>query len=130
MRALLLAAGLVLAAVLLGPDAEAAKTRTKTTSVGISAREFTLTPFRRHVPVGRVRFNLTNYGEDDHDLVVLGPGSSGTRLGDLGVVDPGQTKTLTVSLRKPGVYRLICTLDDHLSRGMSSRVRVTKPKKK
>ena len=43
-------------------------------AVGVAAREFSLSLYERSVRPGRVRFNLTNFGEDGHDLVVLRPG--------------------------------------------------------
>jgi hypothetical protein len=58
---------------------------------------------------------LVNYGEDDHDLALRRIG--GTRTYRIGVVAPGQTRSLEARLR-PGRFTLWCTLADHKSRGM------------
>ncbi|MGN6187676.1 MAG: cupredoxin domain-containing protein [Conexibacter sp.] len=93
------------------------------TSVGVSAREFRLAAYRTSAPRGVVRFNLANYGEDGHDLVVqTGDGSD---LGRTGEVKSGRRATLTLRLA-PGTYRLVCDLADHEARGMRTTFRVTR----
>lgn len=63
-------AALLLAAVLTASPADARRHGLPTTSVGVGAREYRLAAYRTSVPRGTVRFNLANYGEDGHDLVV------------------------------------------------------------
>src|SRR5258705_8484383 len=65
------------------------------TSVGVSAREYRFAAYRTSVPHGVVRFNLANYGEDGHDLVVQTRG--GRDLGRTGEVKSG--KRTSVQLR-------------------------------
>jgi plastocyanin len=90
------------------------------TSVGVSEREFRISPYRRTVPTGTVKFNVRNYGEDVHDLVVVSP--RGRTLGTTGEIRAGEGSVLRLKLRKAGVYRLVCTQADHAARGMKSRI--------
>jgi plastocyanin len=92
------------------------------TSVGVSEREFRISPYRRTVRAGVVRFNVRNFGEDVHDLVVLSP--KGRKLGTTGEIRAGAQGVLRVKLNKGGVYRLLCTQADHTARGMTSRITV------
>jgi plastocyanin len=69
-----------------------------------------------------VRFNVRNYGEDVHDLVVVSP--KGRRIGTTGEIPAGRQGLLRLKLNKPGVYRLLCTQADHTARGMKSRIAV------
>jgi plastocyanin len=92
------------------------------TAVGVSEREFRISPYRRTVPPGVVRFNVKNYGEDTHDLVVVSP--RGRSVGTTGEIGAGAQGFLRVKLNKPGVYRLLCTQADHTARGMRSRITV------
>jgi plastocyanin len=100
---------------------------TQPTAVGIAQREFHITAYRRSVPVGTVKLNIRNYGEDVHNLVVRGPGGF-TAVGP--DVDPGTNATFNVKLRKPGTYSLLCTRANHLSLGMKSKLTVVKAAKK
>jgi plastocyanin len=102
---------------------------TRTTAVGVGLREYRVALYRSRVLPGRVRLNLENLGEDGHDLRVIGPsGGSGASVvrGTSPEVKPGARYTLTVTLRKRGLYRLVCTLADHEARGMVARLRVVK----
>jgi plastocyanin len=99
----------------------------KGTAVGVSEREFRISPYRRTVPPGPVKFNVKNYGEDVHDLVVITP--KGKQLGTTGEIGAGDQGILRVRLRTPGVYRLVCTQADHAARGMKSRIVVRAAKR-
>jgi plastocyanin len=90
------------------------------TAVGVSQREFRISPYRRTVPPGTVKFNVKNFGEDVHDLVVVSP--KGRRLGTTGEIGAGNQGVLRLKLNSPGVYRLVCTQGDHAARGMKSRI--------
>ena len=97
------------------------------TAVGIAQREFHMTPYRRTVPVGNVKLNMRNFGEDVHNIVVRGPGRF-TAVGP--DVDPGTSATWVVKLRKPGTYQLLCTRANHLKLGMKTKIKVVKPKRR
>jgi plastocyanin len=92
------------------------------TAVGVSTREFRLTPYRSAVPAGPVRFNLQNFGEDRHDLVVRT--SAGRMVARTPEVRPGDRATLSVRLARPGTYRLSCDVADHAELGMTSSITV------
>ena len=127
MRRLLFLFVLVALLAVPGTSAFALRPGTQPTAVGIAQREFHITPYRRSVPVGAVKLNIRNYGEDVHNLVVRGPGGF-TAVGP--DVDPGTNATFNVKLRKPGTYSLLCTRANHLSLGMKSKLTVVKAAKK
>ena len=91
------------------------------TQVGVGEREWRVALYRGRVPVGRVRLNVRNFGEDGHDLAVRN--SSGRVLGALAEVAPGQTATLALRLRRPGRYVVFCSLEGHEAKGMRARLR-------
>ena len=91
------------------------------TAVGVSQREFRITAYRKVVPPGPVRFNVRNFGEDTHNLVVRGPRGVLAVSGD---IDSGTTVAVAATLRRPGRYSLLCTRADHLRRGMRTSVTV------
>jgi plastocyanin len=118
-----LTAALVLAAVAVSAaPAAGGALDVRATAVGVSEREFRISPYRRSVPPGAVKFNVKNFGEDAHDLVVFSP--KGRTLGTTGEIGAGDQAVLRVKLRTPGVYRLVCTQADHAARGMKSRITV------
>ena len=92
------------------------------TAVGVGEREWRIALYRGEVPTGRVRLNVRNFGEDGHDLAVRT--ASGRVLGAIGEVRPGRSAPLAVRLRKPGRYRLFCSLEGHEARGMHAVLRV------
>ena len=92
------------------------------TRVGMSAREFSFGVYRRRVPTGRVRLNMHNFGEDAHDVQVRGP--RGYRSSVSPEVKPGEDLSLTVRLRRPGRYLLICLRPGHASEGMTAHLTV------
>ncbi len=93
-------------------------------AVGIGEREFAIAVYRPTVHRGKVKLNVRNLGEDVHDLVVT---RRGRRIGALdGIVKPGATATLRLTLRKTGTYKLICTVADHEARGMRATLRVVR----
>ena len=94
------------------------------TPVGVSEREWHLTPYASVVRHGTVRFAVHNFGEDAHDLQITGPpGPRGYRSAVTPDIAPGANATLTVRLR-PGVYRLLCVKPGHVAKGMRATLRV------
>jgi plastocyanin len=107
------------AAVALWPAASAAPA----TPVGLGLREYHISVYRPTVHAGRVAFNMTNFGEDKHDLQVVGPG--GYRSAVSHDVDPfGGRLRFTVNLRRAGTYRLLCVKPGHVALGMKATLRV------
>lgn len=96
----------------------------RTTAVGVGVREYRIALYRSRVLPGRVRLNIDNLGEDGHDLQVSGPGATSTIRGASPELVAGERHTLTVTLRRRGLYRLVCTIGDHAGRGMVARLRV------
>jgi plastocyanin len=92
------------------------------TPVGVGEREWRIALYRSKVPTGRVKFNVRNFGEDGHDLAVRT--SDGRVLGVLPELKPGRSGTLTLRLRKPGRYRVFCSLEGHEAKGMHAVLRV------
>ena len=90
--------------------------------VGVGAREYRFGVYRSSVPAGAVRFNVHDYGEDAHNLMVAGP--KGYRSAVSPDVVPGQTLAFTVRLRRPGRYMLVCVKAGHAARGMTAAIRV------
>ena len=121
-RCVLLASLTMMLAVPAG-TAFAVRPETQPTAVGIAEREHYITPYRRSVPVGLVKLNIRNYGEDVHNLVIRGPGRF-TAVGP--DVEAGTGTTWTVRLRRPGTYSLLCTRANHLKLGMKSRLKVVR----
>jgi plastocyanin len=105
----------------------AIKPGTQPTAVGVAQREFSVTPYRRSVPVGAVKLNVRNFGEDVHNIVVRGP-KGFTAIGP--DVDPGAGTTWIVKLRRPGTYQLLCTRANHLKLGMRAKLTVVPDKKR
>lgn len=111
----------------LAPDAphvaSAASRPAVSTAVGVSQREFRLTPYRGRVPAGEVRFYVTNFGEDVHDLVVRDAGGRVVRRSP--EIRAGARASVTVKLRR-GRYRLSCDVADHAQRGMRAALTVVR----
>lgn len=105
------------------PSSEARPPRPVSTAVGVAAREFRLSVYRARVPVGEVRFNLSNRGEDVHDLVVRD--SRGRIRGRSSDVKPGGRSVVAIRLGR-GTYRLSCDVADHAARGMRATVKVVR----
>jgi plastocyanin len=96
----------------------------KHTAVGVAQREFRITPYRRVVPPGPVKFNVRNFGEDTHNLVVTGPRGFFVQGPDVG---SGDRMTVEATLARPGTYSLICTRADHARLGMVTKIKVRRP---
>ena len=115
-----LAAGLASGGV---AAAHATHAYSASTAVGVGEREFRIYPYRTKVRPGTVRFNISNLGEDAHNLQVRGP--HGYRSRTTPDITSGKDYTLTVHLRRPGRYTLICTKPGHAARGMKASFSVS-----
>ncbi len=91
------------------------------TAVGVSEREWRVALYRPSVPVGLVRFNVRNFGEDGHDLAVRN--SRGRLRGRMPEIRAGTTGSLTVRLRRPGRFVVFCSLAGHEELGMRAVLR-------
>ena len=88
-------------------------------AIGIAQHEYRISTYRKVVKPGPVKFNITNYGEDAHNLVVAGPRRFRATGPD---VEPGERAAFRVRLRRTGTYRLLCTRANHLSLGMRAKL--------
>ena len=90
-------------------------------SIGIAQHEYKISTYRKAVKPGPVKLNITNYGEDTHNLVVKGPRGFVVNGPD---VEPGERAALPLRLRRTGTYLLLCTRANHLSLGMRAKLAV------
>jgi plastocyanin len=117
-----------LAVALAGPgrapahDDHAPRAHRASVAVGVAEREWHISSYRAKVKPGTIRFNVTNFGEDSHNLQIAGPG--GYRSPVSPDLRSHERYTLTVTLRKQGVYRLLCTKPGHIKNGMRASIRV------
>lgn len=96
--------------------------------VSVDEVEYALNASRTVVTAGRVKFNVYNRGQDDHDLVIYD--GSGAELGK-SILLPGATDQLVVTL-PAGEYRVVCSLFagtpvSHETLGMKFVLRVESP---
>jgi uncharacterized cupredoxin-like copper-binding protein len=97
-------------------------------SIGVTLKEFTVSPAPSTGRAGRVTFRVRNAGAVGHEFVVLrttksaagllkgAEASESGNVGEIGDLQPGVTKTLRLNL-KPGHYALICNLPGHYAAG-------------
>jgi plastocyanin len=111
-----LAAATLLALAVLGP---AAATARAPVTLGIAEREFRISTYADTVKRGAVRFNVTNFGQDTHNLVITGPKRFRVNGPD---VQPGSRATVSATLRRPGTYYLLCTRANHSKLGMRAKL--------
>lgn len=71
----------------------------------------------------RVTIDLRNVGALIHDLAVIHP--DGSTIATLAAIAAGGTGTFELDLEDPGIYRLNCNVDNHLTEhGMQAFVEV------
>jgi len=92
----------------------------------VTAREYSLTLSRAKLRAGPAIVQLYNFGEDPHDLNLRRIGTD--RVREIGDVEPGDTGTLKLKLRRKSRYRLWCAIPTHASLGMVATLR-TKAKR-
>jgi uncharacterized cupredoxin-like copper-binding protein len=98
-------------------------------------KEYSIAPRPSEVAAGRVAFNVHNAGSIKHEFVVLRTNKKASDLlkgneadetgnvGEIGDLQPGQTKTLSLNL-KAGHYALICNLPGHYKLGQHADLTV------
>ena len=116
------AAAVAPAGVAASPGSARSAAPAASTAVGVGEREYRITIYRHGVPRGEVRFNVTNRGEDTHNLVLLTP--RGTQLAASPDIRSGGRHVLRARVRIVGTYTLVCTTADHAARGMITHLRV------
>jgi plastocyanin len=89
--------------------------------IGVAEREYRISTYRWKVSPGPVKLNVSNFGQDTHNLVVRGPKGYSANGPD---VKPGERGSFTASLRRPGTYLLLCTRANHMKLGMRAKLTV------
>jgi hypothetical protein len=91
----------------------------------VYAQEWSLWPSRPELPAGPVIVQLSNRGQDAHDLRVrrLRNGRMTGRTQGLAITRSGAIGQASWNLQ-PGTYELYCSLPGHLHRGMHVKLLV------
>lgn len=91
----------------------------------IILEDMRFTPNRIDAKVGvPLTLQLTNEGTERHDLNFQSlhmPGLGGVES----ILDPGETRTITLTFDQPGTHTFICTLPGHAAAGMTGAAYVT-----
>jgi plastocyanin len=123
----LILTSLLLSSAIVACDSDSPATQTPSApsrSIEIIAAEYTFNGDPGVIAAGdTIEFVLENVGQLDHSLEVLS--SSGSSLGATDRIPAGESGSVTVTFGDPGVYRLICDVDDHFSRGQAGTITVT-----
>lgn len=69
-----------------------------------------------------IEFIVTNEGTIDHEMEVLT--DANRRLGKTDRIAPGTSANVVVTFDEAGLYRVICDIDDHRSRGQQAEFTV------
>jgi uncharacterized cupredoxin-like copper-binding protein len=102
---------------------------TSAAKIPVTEKEWGVTPTPASAKAGSITFSVKNIGHLKHEFVVLKTSTPAAKLKTSGAVAvitgqvgkipqfaPGQTKTLTLTL-KPGHYVLLCNLPAHYKAG-------------
>jgi uncharacterized cupredoxin-like copper-binding protein len=117
-RIVLLAGVAALAAVsVFSVVAYAGSRSAQTTSVSVTAKEFSFKLSRKSAPHGKVSFKVTNKGSIQHDFKIAG---KKTKL-----LGHNKSATLVVTLKKGKKYSYICTVPGHAAAGMKGTFKAT-----
>jgi len=93
------------------------------TAIEVSEVEYRIilpTSMPKTLRAGTYTFEVTNDGNQSHDLVVVGPGVANARTP---ILPPGKTAELRVAL-KSGTYDLYCSIPGHKQLGMDQKLTV------
>ena len=94
-------------------------------SGGIVLEDMRFVPSRLDAKVGvPLRVRLTNNGTERHDLNFPSlhmPGLEGVES----ILEPGETRSITLTFTEPGTHNFICSLPGHAAAGMTGAVFVT-----
>jgi nitrite reductase (NO-forming) len=93
-----------------------------TGTAGIILEDLRFTPNQLNAEVGvPLRVRLTNRGLERHDLnfpALHMPGLEGVES----ILEPGETRTITLEFDQPGTHTFICSLPGHAAAGMTGAV--------
>ena len=81
------------------------------TTIQVSGKEYSFKLSAKSIArPGTVTFNFKNAGHLSHDFSINGKGTP--------MIKPGKTARITVSFKKKGNYRYLCTVPGHAALGM------------
>jgi uncharacterized cupredoxin-like copper-binding protein len=115
---LALAAGATVAATVL--PATVASAATSATKVKAVETDFHIALSKSTFKPGKYVFDAENKGHTTHALMITGPGIKMAMTKD---IDPGQSATLAVTLKK-GAYDIYCPIPGHKALGMNVNISV------
>lgn len=69
-----------------------------------------------------INFNVRNAGDLDHQMEIWN--SENRVLGKTERIAPGALRSVTVTFDEAGSYRVVCDLDDHLTKGQQANFEV------
>jgi plastocyanin len=110
---------LVIALLVAGCSGSSAAHEEQPVVVRVTALEWGFELSRTQVPVGPVRFVLTNGGRHPHDFAIAG---HKTRA-----LGRGSTASFTVAFARKGLHRFRCTVPGHDELGMTGLLGVGRP---
>lgn len=92
-------------------------------SLGVTETEFKLSPANPSVKAGKVLINIKNAGSTAHAISIDNAAPSG---GDAksATIQPGQSGTLSVTLKAGKTYTWYCPIDGHRGLGMVGKIKV------
>ena len=127
LKRMVVVAGLVVAGIV-ATGVVTAGAVTSARVVPVTLNEFNILPAMQAAPAGKVVFVLGNSGKKTHEFVVVmtvKPAGSLLKgneadetgaVGEVGELKPGQTKKLTLTLKR-GHYAVLCNLPGHYQAG-------------
>jgi plastocyanin len=90
-------------------------------SLAVTETEFKIAPAAPKISkTGSVTFTVANKGKFPHALAVEGQGVESRTA----TLQPGETATLNVPLKKNGTYEWYCPVDGHRQKGMEGKLTV------
>jgi uncharacterized cupredoxin-like copper-binding protein len=110
---------LVLAVVAIGIATRGTGGSDSPTSAEVVLEDFRFTPNQLNAKVGvPMTVRLTNRGTERHDLNFQSLHMPGLR-GVESILEPGETRTITLQFEEPGTHTFICSLPGHAAAGMT-----------
>ena len=94
------------------------------TKVTATETEFHIALSRSSFTPGKYTFTAVNKGQLSHDLIINGPGVSKVQAPSQGLIAPGQSASMTVTLSK-GTYDIYCGVPGHKQQGMDVHIKVS-----